>query len=719
MANKNQIIQTEGIKVSLPNNQKASEVYGGYPYSLQYSINFQSPSKMTVSFVSEDGTYNEAALQNRIFPGQQPAQGPFADLHRNNPMSNDPTVTEGGAIAYDTISFGQESFNMHPMRYTIKDGPNGRFLDIEYFDRSIGYLDKVIIALKGKHYPPSYQPSYLANFGVNTNINRVNGGKPTSPYIIGLGNAYLPRSVAQDSGTLPKPDKNKESQYLCPDYLYSPYELYLGILDNPRMAGMFDPTSLGLLWWYGKFALEGQDGLNWGNNKDSADPDALYLKDYHGTLREVLGAWGKLFGFMFYWESQVGPDQDKLKLMDLRNGTAFATISRVVENLVGQDLSNVINLSKSYSIEETFSRGAASYICMEGQENVTPFTTSMKYLDLLTLPIWRCATVRGGTRKGLIEAAAEDCRLYDMGTRVDLNEEESERYYLPNFCEKNCDEKTQGCDYDNPYEIIRTSTIRSTNHAIEIEGVGQIKGPKILASYVRLLKAALISPEFYRSYVLLKKSNAYADAAFSSTEDYKGVPLNSVNNYSFDINDLPDGKGFLTPEIDGGGPAAAEMQIVNHIYPSGGPAASGYKNMLGYFNLLCYPNPGNRADETIGFEYYNLEKDNQMTSWNYTLGRDCISLQRVASKQFEQLLFNDDRIRQAFGIIKLRFSQKRAGGTIRRGTLIFIALKKYGNTQLIQEPQEDHIYKLLKTIATHQGQFYYHAGLVSKEEFGS
>ena len=70
MANKNQIIQTEGIKVSLPNNQKASDVYGGYPYSLQYSINFQSPSKMTVSFVSEDGTYNEAALQNRIFPGQ-------------------------------------------------------------------------------------------------------------------------------------------------------------------------------------------------------------------------------------------------------------------------------------------------------------------------------------------------------------------------------------------------------------------------------------------------------------------------------------------------------------------------------------------------------------------------------------------------------------------------------------------------------------------------
>ena len=702
MADQEKIIQAEGIKVSTPDGGKASDVYGGYPYSLQYSINFQEPSKMTVHFVSEDGTYNETGLQQRIFPGKG----------KSNPMANTPDVDSGGAITYDTISFGSETFNMHPMKYTITDGAEGRFLKIDYYDRSIGYLDKVIVALKGKHLPPSYQPKYMSNYSINTNIDRAPGGIPTSEYIIALGNSYLPKSVSQESGTLPKPKKNQDSAYLCPEYLYSPYELYLGITRNPKMQGMFDPTSLGLLWWYGKFAVAGQDGLNWGNNKDSEDPDALYLKDFHGTLREVLLRWGEIFGFMFYWESQKGVD--KLKLMDLRNGTAFADISKTVDTLTKPgSLSNVINISKSYSITDTFSRGAAAYLCQEGRENQTTFTTSFKYLDLLTLPIWRCTTRTGKGRPEYSAAASSDCDLYDMGTR-DAIAGESKRFYLPNFCEKECKDNTQGCDYENPFQMIKTSTIRS-NHKIEMEGdKAKPSGPGLLASYVRLLKAALIGPEFYRTYVLLKKSNAYANSAFSSTSDYKGVDLNSINNYTFDINDLPDGVGFHTPEVDGG--VTDDNQIVNYIYPSGG--GDGFKNSLGYFNLLCYPNPSNRADGTSGFAADNLEKHNKMNSFNYTIGRDCISLQRVASKQFEQLLFNDDRIRQAMGVSSAD-EDKRGSGNDRTKHFNIYRLKKYGNTQLIQEPQEDHIYQLLRSIARHQGQFYYHAGLITQEEMAA
>jgi hypothetical protein len=712
-AKKNTIIKTEGIKIST-GGEDASEIYGGYPYSLQYSINFTAPSRMTVSFVSENGEYNEDALQKRIFPEKS--------VNPNITLSNGPTSRAGGAITFDTITFGNEKFNMHPMRYTIQDGPSGRFLVIEYYDRSIAFLDKVIVALEGKHYPPAYLPSYLANYGVNTNVNRMSGGAPTSPYIIGLGNPYLPKSVAQDSGVLPKPTVGAQSKYLCPEYLYSPYELYQGILRNPIMNGTGNPASKGphfdgsleLLWWFGKFALEGQDGVNWGSSSTSEDPDALYLKNFHGTLREVLQQWGQKFGFMFYWESQQG--EDKLKLMNLRDGSGFSKINKVVSDLSKNNLSNVINLSKSYSIEETSSRGAASYICMEGGEAITPFQTSMKNLDLITVPIWRCGTKAGAPRRDYKEDAAEDCNLYDMGTRAKQPEVESRRYYLPNYCETDC-KAGQGCDYANPFEMISTSTIRS-NKTITVVAGNQdknVKSPLILASYVRLLKAALISPEFYRAYVLLKKSNSYANQGFSSLEDYDGYNLNNINNWNFDINDVPGGAGgFHTDGLDGG--ADSKFQIVNQIYPSGGPG--GLENSLGYFNLLCYPRPGNRFNDTKGFKVWDLEEDNQMTSWNYTLGRDCISLQRVASKQFEQLVFNDDRIRQAVGVSSSD-SDKRGRGDDKTRHFNIYRLKKYGNTQLIQEPQEDHIYKLLKTIATHQGRFYYHAGLISKQDFAA
>jgi len=722
---KNKIIQTKGISISTPGGN-ASAVYGGYPYSLQYSINFTSPSRMTVSFVSEDGKYNEEALRNRIFPGQMPINGPLNPLNPNNPPTNNPTLEAGGAITFDIITFGDETFNMHPLRYTIQDGASGRFLSIEYYDRSIAFLDKVIVALDGKHYPPIFQPYYLANFGVDTTINRSTRGQPWSPYIIGLGNTYLPRSVAQDSGVLPAPDVNKESKYLCPEYLYSPYELYQGIVNNPIIGPRTD-ASVQLLWWYGKFLTQGQDGLNWGNEMGK-NSDAKYLKNFHGTLREVLQQWAQIFGFMFYWESQKG--EDKLKLMDLRNGTTFSNISKVVEDLVAKVVpttvdgkagdSNVVNLSKSYSIAETFSQGAASYMCMDGKENVKPFTTSMKNVDLLTLPIWSCSTKIGENLKGVRDGADEDCELWDHSeeSRTALAATESKRYYLPNYCETNCTTKTQDCDYINPYEMIKTSTLRSGEHKIEV-GNTTVKGKEILSSYVRLLKAALISPEFYRTYVLLKKSNSYSNLPFSSQRTYKGKGLNEVNNYKYDINADPGGgkSAFHTAEIDGG--KSGEKQIVNHIYPSGGPVSLGYRNKLGYFNILCYPNPGNRSKtDPKAFEAYDLEMDNQMSSWNYTLGRDCISLQRVTSKIFEQLLFNDDRIRQAFGISSAD-SAKRGRGDDKTRHFNIYRLKKYGNTQLIQEPQEDHIYKLLKTIATHQGQFYYHAGLVSKEEFGS
>ena len=65
------INSSKGIRIGIPGGQLSEKAYGGYAFSANYSINFTQPSKMTVSFVSKDGTYDEAALAARIFPGQK------------------------------------------------------------------------------------------------------------------------------------------------------------------------------------------------------------------------------------------------------------------------------------------------------------------------------------------------------------------------------------------------------------------------------------------------------------------------------------------------------------------------------------------------------------------------------------------------------------------------------------------------------------------------
>jgi hypothetical protein len=694
------IIQAKGIRVSTPGGD-AVKAYGGYPYSVQYSINFTSPSKMTVSFVSEDGEYNEKGLKQRIFPAPE-----------------NPTISQGGAITTDTITFGTEKFNMHPMRYTIQDGPSGRFLTIDYYDKSI-ILDKIIVALKGKHYPPIHYPSYLRNFGVAANLinedRTFTGGVPKSPWIIGVGNPYLPKHVQKHTGVLPKSERDKISDYIVPEYLYSPYELYLGIIYNPMLAGMLSP-SVQLLWWLGKHAVQGSNGLNWAaataDGGGVGDPDAAYLKNYSGTLRSVLDQWARVFGFLFYWESEQGVD--KLGMMDLRNGNAFSNITDSVERFIGTakvDVQGLVNVSHAYSIEDTFSQGAAGYLGMDGKENAIPYKTSFKPLDLITLPLWSCNT-KSPFDTPAIQKSNAGCEIElvetdgSEGTKL---EDDAKRFILSDFCQDN-DGK-----YKRPYASIKMNEIRSAYRATLSAGGKDIEGEKVMSSYIRLLKAAMIGPEFFRAFVLLKKAaSSYEDKPFTSSPLYRGIDKNQINNYGFDVNQTPMGESFLPLNVD-----KDKKQIVNLFYTSGGLPDSEYENNLKYYNSLCYMDPNDHVDSSLPFKTAPLEAANQLSSLNYTIGRDCISIQRVNSKQFESLLFADDRIRQNLGISRTVDSGKPTDfdPLDDTGHLAVYRIKKYGNTQLVQNPAEDHIYKLLNGIATNQGRFYYHPAIIKQETF--
>jgi hypothetical protein len=667
----NEIIKAKGIRVSTPLGS-STDVYGGYAYSLSYSIGFENPSTLEIKFVSEDGNYNEGNLKNRIFPG-----------------GGSPFIKEGGAISTDTITFGNEKIEAHPIKYIINNNSSGRFLTIHYLDKSI-ILDKIIVALKGKHYPPIYMPQYLGGSGDRT----FNGGIPVSPYILGVGNPYYPRKMG-NSGVLTKSEIDKESKYVVPQYLYTPYELYLAIINNPILAGRL-LDSIQLLWQIPK-AVVG-DSLNWSVDQPN-NPDNAYLKNYAGTLREVLSRWGGDFGFSFYWESQKGVD--KLGIMDIRNGLAFAHISQKVSNFISTADSNVkglVSTSHSYDIGDTSSRAVAGYLGIDGQENAITYKTNFKPLDLITLPIWSCNTIKGvdsdkssGSRGCEVEVLVDD----DLANANKVSSD-SKRFNLPNYCNNK-----------RPYTAIRMDSIRSKYEA-ELEGGETITDPIVLASYVRLIKASLISPEFYRAFVLLKKaSSSYEDKAFQLYNKFRSFDINQTNSHNFDVNQIPQGLSFLDPNAD-----KNPKQIVNLLYNSGG--SGGNKNHLGYKNNLCYPNPQDLNGG--GYAADKLEKDNQLSSYNFIIGKDCISLQRVNSKQFQSLIFSDDTARDAAAGAQV--DRANTDGLAQDDTshLGVYRLKKYGNSKLVESPGDDHIYKLLNTIGQNQGRFYYHPAIIKQEE---
>lgn len=440
------IEKTEGILLSSSNgvggfNGFSPKAYGGYIFDANLSINFTQPSTMQLSIVSEDGKYDEVSLANRIFPGQGMVSSPPASDGDIIPIS-----TRGGAIDFDQIYFGGKTFNMHPLKYSISESSNGRYLQMDYYDRSISFLDKVLVMLDQKHLPPIYNPQYPPFAGGVIPANQ--------PNIISVGSPYV-NARDQDSGVPGKPSNNADLSSKLPTYLYSPIDLYNGMITCPALQGRLHPSCSNLLQYARIYGGYSQNNSN-------------LLKDYAGTLRDVLSSWSQDLGFIFYWETAT----DTLGIMDLRAPIQFNTIQNSVRKALSAR--NIVDRTWSYSIEDTFSKGIVANFAREGIAGGKNTKMSFLGLDLLELNIHKC--------------------YVDNPEEVECEEGEGEGtiYNKTNYCVPNDDDESSA-----KWASLEMSNIRSQKDR--------------MIDYIRLLKAAAIGPEFYRAYILNKKLASHTD----------------------------------------------------------------------------------------------------------------------------------------------------------------------------------------------------------------
>lgn len=693
------INSSKGIRIGIPGGQLSEKAYGGYAFSANYSINFTQPSKMTVSFVSKDGTYDEAALAARIFPGQNTNYGPSSreqsfvhqvksgdtiqqiavkydvtldsllyankeedesvteTLSRLSSLYKDQAIdipqinkvlpvssTAGGAITYDIIEFAGQEFKMHPLKYSIAEGPDGRYLQIDYYDQSIKYLDKAIVILNQKHNPPIYDPVYPPFAGGFASDRR---------NIISLGQGYV-NARERQSGAPGVPQGGGQAQKVVPTYLYSPVELYQGIITCPWLNGMVDANSCQILAQY-PFLYGGTNG----NDR--------FLKDHVGTLREVLNAWAQDLGFIFYWEPVV----DQLKIMDLRSDLSFNRIQNTVKQVV--DARNITQRNWSYSIEDTFSKGVAAYWARDGIAEGDSSTESFYMADMLGLNIHKCYAENV---KEVPDCSGDDLEIWNF---VD-------------YCN------------DNKWASEEMANIRSK---LPPEQTG-------LLNYIRLLKAAAIGPEFYKIYVLNKK-------AFNKTRDGE----NAKEKYTDWGSDHPAISLYDDRKI-------TTEAIANQHSGLGSPDKTAFwdgnaKKLSGFGDdLSVSPN------ELVSTLYNSIENNlfnqakfckdsdgNITDSWIH--GQDCISIELIGNRSQAQIdqIYRLSAARLINAGAKASTSLKSESSAVedKGRPYYFFRMKKYGISAFLNNTSEDHIFKLLNGIAKNQGRFYYSKTLQSSAKF--
>ena len=690
------------------------KVYGGYAFSANYSINFTQPSKLTVALVSEDGKYDEEGLARRIFPGQGLARDAtntdsdldteqrvytvkdgdtidsiaaeqglpgldalindnrdegedFAGAHTrlddlfegqvlNVPQVENvsPISDTGGAITYDKILFGGKTFLMHPLKYSINEGPEGRYLQLDYYDRSITYLDKVIVALENKHLPPVYHPQYPPFAGGLAFYPQ--------PNIIALGSPYVPARDAE-SGAPGVPDEDPDESKVLPDYLYSPHELLVGMDECPALRNILGASCM----------LLGQYAQIYGGYYR---PSERFLKDYVGTLREVLNAWAQDLGFIFYWE----PTTDKLGLMDLRNSLHFNRIQSSVQQVM--DARHITDRTWSYSIEDTFSKGASAYWGRDATADGKTSKMQFQMLDLLRLNIHGCLTEN----------------------KVDIECEHGGNgkiWNSTNYCLEVGDE--------NKWDSIEMDKIRQDTK----------EKRKRLLAYIRLLKAAAISPEFYRIYVLQKKMCQTSGPAFP---DWGGVG-DEFGEYAQPLQNEHTVEDPMGPDRDvgaverlmtspkfwngvkeklgtsgapGGNSALKRNQIVEELYLSAPREAFNKR-------LMCYTKDP------------EIQSGAMRATAGYIVGKDCLSIELMKPDELNET----SQVRQLYNMSQARLISSSFNAVSKANEIPFLycRLKKYGLRPIINAPADDHIYKLLNAIASHQGRFYYSKGLETAKDF--
>jgi hypothetical protein len=284
--------------------------FGGGIYGVSCDVaTSNTPTKVTVNIVSENGTYAPPPLN----------------------------VTSGGATS---IAIGTSAgppfvfYRMYPMKANYNRTASAKTLSITYVDHSVA-LDKIFLGLTGRHSTSALPASAQFGFTVecvdcNTiwpgkyqrtgSVNKMLWGTPAGGNINvsglgGINGGYVILGLEQWT------DNNCE----VPKVEYSFAEL-----------------------------CQTLNMLGYTHNLLSFNRSPTYTASYTGTFREVLNAWASDFSFSFYIDS-TNPVLT-IQGIDLTVGTSIAPVRAALAGGFGSGSAGGLIRSQndSYSLENTY-----------------------------------------------------------------------------------------------------------------------------------------------------------------------------------------------------------------------------------------------------------------------------------------------------------------------------------------------------------------------------
>lgn len=328
------------------------KIWNGYIFNVDYQPSFgQTPSYLTLNFVSEDGTYSISENDLQILSPYQ------INLGANIPLQ------------------------MYPVRYKISKGSSGKLLEVRFIDTSIA-LDKVIVVLNGRQgndgttFPINPALSSSGTQAGNSTGSSTTGtptSNPTSPKTAQISSSGVITTSGGTTNTTDDPNS---------DLSFYPNDKGYGSCYIPLGQELFtvNDTFNNVLQVVYNFA-QLCDGIGVNGIPIAQDSFALiqnsnqnYFASYIGTLRGVLSQWCTDLAYGFYWENNM------LHFIDL---TTTLTLNTSVLDAAVQEAN-----TEEVSIEDTIGRVSCAFFGQDQQAvNISPAQDTELSFKQVTLTI--------------------------------------------------------------------------------------------------------------------------------------------------------------------------------------------------------------------------------------------------------------------------------------------------------------------------------------------
>ena len=686
--------------ITFGDSDDVEEKYGGYAYQLDFNLALVEPMRMSVSFISENGEYEEDTLDREL-----------EDLTNDNPT----------IIKY---CGGTRTFQGYPLKYSINVSPQGNILTVEYYDTSIGELDNRIVVLNGRDVPLFEGDASIAEDSpikykyVDTN--------PCPEHILNIGREYVSTStgIPQGANKCLDSDEVKEVLYTNED-LFNLLEKVDIPLDDDSKAILFSKEA----------------------------ERELFFENYHGTLREVLKQWGDRMGFTFYWDSDTSDDDDddqrsgKLTFIELSAGLMFEDLKDTSKKML--EACNLLEYSKTVAKDNTFNKVISANYTSQGI-GMAERTENFMLLDFFTCPLRGCVTSEGKDWPDPpygIGVSDKDARYLWRASGADWYKEWDNPLYI------NTEDDTQDREWLE-YQPLRP-TESSGDSSTESEFRDLIRlikaaaiGEDFFNAYM-FFKAMKSSLDLSASLVGLTLEQYMAASGIPSIQAgidsvyLSGLEINDVSKSVFTEDYLIDRKldkwkdDVLEQEISGALAANKENGGFSVNNPRGGVLIPDLTENIIVTKILS-DDPGNEdmpAPPLVNTPNISICRDT-------VLGKNCLTVKPL-DPSFEatrnlyievsadvqggggcaatnRLIDADDakftNVWRTFS--KAKWEKKEAVDENNGSPWIFSYTHKFGNSDVLNTGQNA-LYRQLRYIAENAGRFWVSPSVITRREFNN